>query len=442
MMPGQGEGLSDSAIIGLVDILIDIEREDIADFQRLIDIVPGFRHLLEEEKCKLPYSINLLDEIHANENAHSRILRKLLMFSETTGSISKYPIFGLFLKYLGYPFADLAQIKPVITAERARIDLLIRDRDYSIIIENKINGAGDQEEQLKRYVEKLTTANVREDNIYVLYLSADGGSPSESSWPDTMRKRFGCRYREINYRDDVYRFLNDDANWYVTAQQETTAIEFLRSALHQYVDYLEGRFHYRKGEQTMRDKTRAYLEEKIGLTDPSLTTETKIILIRNQIEILNEISNSLYETQNELLRDAVNKAKSEICDIVRPHVGTITTIQDFGQALCRIRFFPHAWNSDYCVSIGFERYYDGFFIGIENINGKDISVDNNISKLLQKELGTGEQATYHWIYSVYKAQGENAILDYFTSSISIAELSKEIIAIAESTRVNKIISES
>jgi hypothetical protein len=199
----------DIAICGFIDVLMDIDRESTNEYLQLFDIVPGFRNLLEEEKRKLPYSINLLDEIHANENAHSRILRKLLMFPETMVGKTRYPVLELFLKYLGHPFADLELIKPVITAEEARIDLLIRDRDYSIIIENKINGAVDQDEQLQRYVDKLKTAKVVEDHIYILYLTAEGGSPSESSFPEALRKRFCLRYREINFRYDVYRFLKE-----------------------------------------------------------------------------------------------------------------------------------------------------------------------------------------------------------------------------------------
>ena len=35
----------------------------------------------EKEHQKLPYHFNLIDELHANENAHTRILLKLLSYN-------------------------------------------------------------------------------------------------------------------------------------------------------------------------------------------------------------------------------------------------------------------------------------------------------------------------------------------------------------------------
>ena len=43
--------------------------------ETLIAIINQF--LLEKKKRKMPFHFNVIDELHANENAHSRILIKL-----------------------------------------------------------------------------------------------------------------------------------------------------------------------------------------------------------------------------------------------------------------------------------------------------------------------------------------------------------------------------
>ena len=51
---------------------VDIEYKKLLNFSR------EFHKRYMEEKLKLPYHINVIDELHINENGHSRILLKLL----------------------------------------------------------------------------------------------------------------------------------------------------------------------------------------------------------------------------------------------------------------------------------------------------------------------------------------------------------------------------
>lgn len=47
-----------------------------------------------KEKQHLPYRMNIIDELHANENAHTRILLQLLRYKAN----GKYPILSSFLE--------------------------------------------------------------------------------------------------------------------------------------------------------------------------------------------------------------------------------------------------------------------------------------------------------------------------------------------------------
>lgn len=66
----------------------------------------------------------------------------------------------------------------VVTREEHRIDILIKSDKKAIIIENKVNGAIDQDEQISRYHRKLTDdENLEVDAI--VYLTLDGQKSPE-----------------------------------------------------------------------------------------------------------------------------------------------------------------------------------------------------------------------------------------------------------------------
>ena len=109
-----------------------------------------------------PFHINVIDELHINENGHSRILCKLLQYRTKRGN---YELLESFLSFVGEKYMrdekeiPLEKIKienPIITQELERIDLWVREKGkYAIIFENKVCGASDQEAQIFRYIPKI-----------------------------------------------------------------------------------------------------------------------------------------------------------------------------------------------------------------------------------------------------------------------------------------------
>jgi hypothetical protein len=71
--------------------------EEYESLKELFDFIKKFKAIYDRETSKLPYHINLIDELHANENAHSRILEKLLNQKTNDG---KYEILTSFVEYL------------------------------------------------------------------------------------------------------------------------------------------------------------------------------------------------------------------------------------------------------------------------------------------------------------------------------------------------------
>ena len=81
-----------------------------------------------------------------------------------------------------------------VKKEENHIDILIRSfkqgNQFAIIIENKINNAGDQEKQLEHYYEEVQKrCDLSNNQILVIYLTPDGRQPTDYSIKIDMQKR-------------------------------------------------------------------------------------------------------------------------------------------------------------------------------------------------------------------------------------------------------------
>lgn len=219
----------------------------------LITLINQF--LLEKKNHKTPFHLNVIDELHANENAHSRILIKLLQYQSKN---KEYPSLLSFMYLLSSHCKQLShqhQIeKPHISGQEENIDALIEEKGkYAIIIENKIHWAPDQEQQLDRYIDAIKEHGFkkRDKNVYVVYLTRDGNKiVDEKSF--SKAKAFleykddsnPGRYITLNYKDDILPWLKNEV---LPTCKEDNSI--LASALEQYIDHLDGMFNLRKEEQ-------------------------------------------------------------------------------------------------------------------------------------------------------------------------------------------------
>ena len=175
--------------------------------QKVFTLVKDINDFVNAKKKNLPYNINVIDELHANENAHSRILRKLLQYQD---SFNRYRILESLIHYISLlegktEFANIKIQAPTITQETERIDLWVRDTKtkYSIIFENKIKGAIDQDNQLARYILKTINQKFDEKNIFIVYLSADEKKPADYSWKyegQNYESKFKNRYVNLSFK--------------------------------------------------------------------------------------------------------------------------------------------------------------------------------------------------------------------------------------------------
>lgn len=134
--------------------------------------IDAYKEILERQGNKLKFNIfDIITDKWRRENFHSEILKFLLENYED--------FFNDFL--------DLIEIKnkeeysnAEITNEEAKIDILIKSEKKAIIVENKINWAHDQNEQLARYYKKIKDEYKKEVEK-IVYIS-----PSKDKKPDSQ----------------------------------------------------------------------------------------------------------------------------------------------------------------------------------------------------------------------------------------------------------------
>ena len=249
-----------------------------------MDIKKFFEDLnayVTEEKQKMPYNFNLLDEQcgHIVENSHTNILMKLLQYKNQHG----YVFLESFFNYIGWNIEiDKNKNNPVIiktekkTEQKTngRIDGFIYQKNqFAVIIENKINGAGNQEEQLKRYIEDVKLKqDINEGQIWVVFLTKNGKENPDTDSIQYMKdcgimqdcnsddEIDGPRYAAINYCDHILPWLRDEIQPCVMQKDIV-----LNTGVLQYIDFLEGFLGLRKSEAEMLKKCKDWVKQSLHL---------------------------------------------------------------------------------------------------------------------------------------------------------------------------------
>lgn len=260
--------------------------------------------IYKKEKSKLPYHINIVDLLWANENAHSRIFAELLK----QNSLNKYDILESLYDYLRIINSDFDRkpIKPRITSEKDRIDLLILDTDHAIIIENKIHGATDQPEQLARYIDKVKNQGFKENKIWVIYLTRYGDEPENQSWRN-YKDDFLGRFFRISFRNDVLLWLEE-------AVLPNCKIKdvYLKSTIEQYIDHLKGIFNLRTNQNEMNKELQNHIKQELELTS---NPEKDHQALRNKLNELQKvegyINDMLLSTEKECWQKWLNQLKTD-----------------------------------------------------------------------------------------------------------------------------------
>lgn len=269
----------------------------------IFEFIKNFTAKKKKNASLLQYNLNLIDELHANENAHTRILLKLLDYE----SNQKKVILEEFLNLLNEKLVN--QKIPIldeyrITGQFKFIDGYIwsDSKKVAIIIENKINWACDQDEQIQRYIETAKQYGIDEKNIFVVYLTDTGiKKAADYSFTDYAKKMLDWkdpenqgRYIESNYLNDILPFLYE-----IFDKLSFSKENVLKAAIFQYIDYLEGRFWMRKNEKEYNMAMNSDILKILNLGE-NLSKKEKFDKIE---ELQWELWNTLDNVKNEVYPD-------------------------------------------------------------------------------------------------------------------------------------------
>lgn len=187
-------------------------------------------------------------------------------------------------------FSNITITDPQISQEKDRIDLLVLDKNYSIIFENKIYDAKDQDQQISRYIEKVKDKNYKDECIYIVYLTNFYKTPSRDTWRKTKEKNvFSTRYCNLSYKFDILPWLES-----ISSNSNIVIKEIeLQSAIEQYIGYLR----ILLNNNTMEKELEGIFKEKLnGDLKKSIDSLEKIqkleeghleyirVIIQNQID--------------------------------------------------------------------------------------------------------------------------------------------------------------
>lgn len=282
--------------------------------ENFILLANEFVKFIEEAKEKNPYHINLVETIGVDENAHSRILMNLLKYDQR----GMYPILESFFENIINKESTLlcSSIKnPRISYQEHDIDVFIRQcNDYGIIIENKVHGAVDQNKQIEKYVKYAEKeCCIDERNIIVIYLTKDGSKEvKDFSLTPKAQQILGVgtksnRFLKINYEEHILPWLKNEVKEKIILDKEP----HLKSAILQYIDYLETWFQIREEDKQLDLNKKAFVIEKMNTKDLR-----ELFSTYDSISDLEEyVGDILAERVEALGRKITSKLESDGCTI-------------------------------------------------------------------------------------------------------------------------------
>ena len=389
--------------------------------KELIRLANEIYGLFQEQTSKLPYGANVIDELHANENAHSRILRLLLAYK---GS-NNYPVYASFLRLMVkhcLACRSLEVVDPVFKNEEGRIDVLIKEslskNPFAVIIENKVRDAVDQDEQIQRYLNKVMT-EFPSDRIFVVYLTKDGEKQvADYSLTEQAKTILGMtnesdgRYIPLNYRYEILPWLEQEVLPNLPLKED-----LLAASVKLYIDYLKGMFNMRADEKPILASIYAKMRNELNIN----SIEDSISVFK-QIDFLNSsISNMLNEDIEEVLENHLYQPLFNLF----PGSSIYNKEHDFYHFAFSI-FIPTWNNCHFCLKWDKK----GQYIGIGYLDQEN-PLDDETCRLLKARIGE-EPSNEWWAWykyvnqlipnsctlDVWKEVENGTVLRFFTDWIS------------------------
>ena len=268
---------------------------DIEKFESMLKQIKVLNDKLEIKKLRGNNDYNLflaLLDINDEVRLHSRFIYSLL--DPNSSHYQKELFLELFIKACGLDDFGLNLQTTKVYKEYENIDIYITDGAKHIILENKIN-AGDQEAQIKRYIETIQKENSGEAEIYVLFLSPERREPSDYSLDglkisnSKILDEYGnevAKFKAISYKEEIMKWLG-------SCLDEAGNLANLAAVISQYKNVIEKIYGTYKGVE--------------------MDTEEISKIILENYDIVDEIRNKYFDIANaNRLNEFMSNVKTEL----------------------------------------------------------------------------------------------------------------------------------
>ncbi len=219
--------------------ILDRHRNSIVDFfcacRLVVEEYLYQKNYTEQEKFNL---FHVISDLYYRENFHSDMIAFFLDPYANHGykDLMLYN-FIVLLNRSGFDIdATLYRDATVVREKEARIDILIKSElnKHAIIIENKINNAGDMPRQLPRYYDYVVK-NYKLDAI--VYLPLDNNkSPDTDGWTEVDKKHVFPLLKIIPAYDNTHG-INIAEDWLLKSLPQIDNIDVV-SSIRQYANLI------------------------------------------------------------------------------------------------------------------------------------------------------------------------------------------------------------
>ena len=383
---------------------------DIEKFESMLKQIKVLNDKLEIKKLRGNNDYNLflaLLDINDEVRLHSRFIYSLL--DPNSSHYQKELFLELFIKACGLEDFGLDPQSAKAYKEYENIDIYITDGAKHIILENKIN-AGDQEAQIKRYIETIQKENDGEAEIYVLFLSLQGREPSDYSLSGLKIK--GGKILEKN-GDEVAKFKavsykKEIMAWLDSCLDEAGNLANLAAVISQYKNVIEKIYGFYKGVE--------------------MDTEEISKIILENYNLVDEIRNRYFDKTNaNRLNKFMSNVKTELEKRLSQEWCVETKEADASRCFAPIFFYKHSWGNGRVLTFALEfdnRNFLNPYIGLayDTKRIKKEYVDNIQVESLSNEWKVGER------FARYKMLNKAQFLrEIIINKYTEAELAEEFV---------------
>lgn len=317
----------------------------------IIDILFEYLETIRKKRVEAGidkhYATNMLDILNPTEPLVSKVLCSFLSYTQN-GKFCLWRSFTeKFLSRCG--FENKWINKPIFSSEENRIDILVKEQYYAVIVENKIHDAIFQRNQLARYI-NVAKSLTNEDNVFIVllpYESSDGYIEDipDSVWrlpcdwkvsnkerkcalrgdstlcacdieklSENKQKEFKCKdcinFKE-HYTNQTNVLDNSFLDWLDQEIENTSADAIMQSAMILFSDYLKGIRFLRNKDMFIMTITNCLRNKLISKDDSDAdnfknisemiesVTDLKIGLERLAVTYSEELIDKWYKSFNE-----------------------------------------------------------------------------------------------------------------------------------------------